>query len=78
MASRGLSQTLARKRILKARGKQCEECGYKGYVELHHTIPVSEGGDHSRDNVVLLCDTCHRQAHNYKPREPGVARWATE
>lgn len=77
MATRGKSQILARRRTIAERGSVCEWCGYHGYVELHHIIPIIDGGDHSAANVVLLCDACHRKAHGYKPRKPGVAIWAT-
>ena len=76
MASRGKSQGLARARILKARGSVCERCGRKGYVELHHKRPFKYIASHSDGNVLLLCDTCHRKAHGYKPRAPSVATWA--
>ena len=76
MLSRGPSQTLARKRKIKANGSICDHCGYEGYVELHHIIPVSEGGTHDDDNTWLLCDACHRKVHGYKARRPGVAEWA--
>ncbi|MBU1810506.1 MAG: HNH endonuclease [Candidatus Omnitrophica bacterium] len=26
---------------------------------LHHIIPISKGGDHSLDNLALLCGRCH-------------------
>lgn len=76
MATRGKSQELAKKRIIRERGWQCEWCGYVGYVELHHREQMSDGGDHADANVVLLCDSCHRKIHGIKPRRPGVAVWA--
>ncbi len=76
MATRGKSQELARKRIIRKRGKRCEECGHESYVELHHKTAFVDGGDHGEQNIVLLCDACHRKAHGYKERKPGVAKWA--
>lgn len=70
------SQQCARKRILKTRGKRCERCGRTGYVELHHIVPIKEGGIHDDDNLILLCDRCHREAHGFCKRKPGVAVWA--
>ena len=76
MASRGKSQTYARKRIIAERGHKCEHCGWTGYIELHHVTRMADGGDHSKSNVLLLCDTCHRKEHGYKERRAGVAKWA--
>ena len=63
------SQALARKRIIKARGNKCEICGYTGYIELHHKVPMILGGYHEESNVILLCEKCHADAHgNNKKR----------
>lgn len=35
--------------------------GLGGHV--HHRIPISEGGDHSFDNLELLCEDCHFKKH---------------
>ena len=41
----------------------CEVCEKKGIVkaveEVHHIIPLSEGGTHSDDNLMSLCKSCH-------------------
>jgi len=76
VASRGPSQTLARRRRIKEKGYGCEQCGRAGYVELHHITQMSNNGTHDTGNTILLCDGCHRKAHGYKPRRPGVAMWA--
>ncbi len=50
----------------------CELCGLpapfsgrdgKPYLELHHLIPVKEGGADSIANTVALCPNCHRKMH---------------
>lgn len=46
----------------------CESCGYtinsgRNYLELHHIKPLSEGGDDTFENMVLLCPNCHRMFH---------------
>ena len=30
---------------------------------VHHKIPISRGGDHSLDNLSLLCERCHSDQH---------------
>ena len=63
MASRGKSQDQARKRIIKARGHKCERCGFPGYIVLHHIKDFVLGGGHEDDNVILLCELHHAEAH---------------
>ena len=42
----------------------CELCGCKnGSPILHHIIPVSKGGDNSPENIVVLCEECHKDFH---------------
>jgi len=33
------------------------------YLEVHHKIPLSEGGDDSIENALALCPNCHRKSH---------------
>lgn len=33
------------------------------YLEVHHKIPLSEGGDDTVENAIALCPTCHRSKH---------------
>ena len=33
------------------------------YLEVHHVIPLGEGGDDVLDNVAALCPHCHREQH---------------
>ena len=45
----------------------CAHCLLGGkYVpveEVHHKIPLSEGGTHARENLISLCKTCHSRIH---------------
>ena len=45
----------------------CEECLkhgiYRPAEEVHHRVPLSEGGTHERSNLVSLCRSCHMKAH---------------
>ncbi|SMY33443.1 HNH endonuclease [Photobacterium andalusiense] len=33
------------------------------YLEVHHIIPLSEGGEDSLENVQAICPNCHRKMH---------------
>lgn len=45
----------------------CEMCQREGRLvpveEVHHKLPVSKGGTHSRDNLMSLCRSCHNKIH---------------
>lgn len=38
-------------------------CGESRWVELHHIKPVSQGGVHSAENLVILCRSHHADHH---------------
>lgn len=38
------------------------------YLEVHHVIPLGEGGDDVLGNVAALCPHCHREQHFGKDR----------
>lgn len=52
---------------IKAR-KKCRICGRKKgkheAFQIHHKIPVSQGGKHIHTNLILVCPECHIQIHN--------------
>ena len=41
----------------------------KPYLECHHIIPLSEGGEDNINNTVALCPNCHRKMHALKLKE---------
>ena len=45
----------------------CELCKQNGKhtatEEIHHKIPLSEGGTHARENLIALCKGCHAKLH---------------
>ena len=57
------SDQCSRKRLIKQRGHKCQLCGYPGYLELHHILPVQFGGGPEDSNLILLCEKCHADAH---------------
>lgn len=58
--------------LYRARGF-CENCKKEApfyrqsndepYLEVHHKIPLAQGGDDTVDNAIALCPNCHRQSH---------------
>lgn len=61
--------------LLRASGK-CEFCNCvapfikedgEPYLEVHHYVPLSEGGADATNNTLALCPNCHRRFH-YGPK----------
>ena len=59
--------------VLKRANGRCELCGSDApfnkvsdgspYLEVHHWITLSEGGEDTIENAGALCPNCHKQAH---------------
>lgn len=45
----------------------CERCQKEGRLtpvdEVHHILPVSQGGRSTQDNLMSLCRSCHNLIH---------------
>ena len=43
----------------------CEEegCGSEVDLQIHHEVPLGQGGTNKRENLKVLCGTCHRKKH---------------
>lgn len=54
---------------IKARDKfSCRNCfttAENNYFQVHHIVPVSNGGEDNYENLILLCDKCHTRVHQY-------------
>lgn len=58
--------------LIRAKGV-CESCmknapflrksNSSPYLEVHHRIPLAQGGEDSIENALALCPNCHRGAH---------------
>ena len=48
-------------RLIKARGRKCEECGRTGTrIFGDHVVELQDGGEPlDENNVMLLCGSCH-------------------
>ncbi len=62
--------------VLQEASGQCEACremGYetdsgRSYLEVHHVIPLENGGPDTIANAVGVCETCHGKLHRWKHR----------
>ena len=45
----------------------CEQCQREARLvkaeQVHHIKPLAEGGDHSENNLMSLCSSCHAKIH---------------
>lgn len=46
---------------------QCEICKFNlvPLLEIHHILPLQQGGDNSLDNIACLCPNCHTIIHKF-------------
>jgi 5-methylcytosine-specific restriction protein A len=61
----GVSSEL-RSFIYQRDNNKCQECnlGFEMWEsQVHHIIPVSNGGTDDTNNLILLCKSCHTKVH---------------
>lgn len=64
-------------------GLHCEICKFsfvkaygdigEGFIEAHHTRPLSElnrGGETAIEDIAMVCSNCHRMLHRFRPWLP--------
>lgn len=58
------------KRAKERDGYRCAECGTgEGELNVHHIIPLSQGGPNELDNLITLCRSCHANFHPHMTTE---------
>jgi len=50
--------------ILEKQNYRCANCYEIKELELDHIIPISKGGNHTRDNIQGLCPECNSRKGN--------------
>jgi len=73
VTTRARSREVRKFALMRASGR-CEYCGSPGfaladgriYLETHHVVQLSLGGQDNVSNVVALCANHHREAHHGK------------
>lgn len=41
----------------------CQVCGFEDIVEIHHIIPLKNGGSNNGTNILILCSNHHKMLH---------------
>ena len=52
-----------REEVLRRDGWRCQACGSMRNLEVHHQKYRSHSGEDRADNLITLCNACHRSAH---------------
>ena len=52
--------------ILKKYGYKCSICGKTNNLQMHHKIPIKDGGTNDLFNLIPLCIDCHEKIHKFK------------
>ena len=42
----------------------CDLCGCRGNTVVHHIVPLDRLGGNEPENLVFVCRSCHKKAHN--------------
>lgn len=48
--------------------KWCQLCGSTNWLEIHHIIYRSQGGNNDERNLIRLCKKCHMLVHSNKKK----------
>jgi hypothetical protein len=53
-----------RKKVYRRDGWRCQNCEARNIkLYAHHLIPLSEGGSNELENLITLCEECHKDMH---------------
>lgn len=55
-----------RQKVFEKYGHKCVRCGSIEQIEVHHKIPLKDGGTNDIDNLIPICRSCHQNVHNRK------------
>lgn len=47
------------RRVLDFYGAECMQCGSEKNITMDHIVPISKGGEHSFNNIQILCHSCN-------------------
>lgn len=61
------------RKLMEGIPKVCVNCGATEDIDMHHIVPLSQGGGNHLGNIVYLCRRCHYKAHDAK-----IGRYAGE
>lgn len=69
-----------RRRILERDGWTCQSCklvSFNGRLHVHHKIHRKDGGTEEDENLITMCEACHKAEHRRKEKE-GKLSWQVQ
>ena len=78
--TRARFSALVRRQALEACARRCCLCHrFKGTkLEVHHIVPIREGGSNRAANAIALCFDCHSDVGHYNSSHPKGSRYSPE
>lgn len=55
---------VTREEIRTRDGNRCARCGSGSTLHVHHRVRRSQGGRDGSENLITLCEACHRWVHH--------------
>ncbi len=55
-----------KRRVLERDRWQCQSCGQRTQLDVHHIQFRSQQGEDSELNLITLCRQCHRRVHSHE------------
>ena len=73
VGDRHILDSVVRRAVESRDHGECQACGYghgeedfAGVFNVHHMVAVMYGGSDSKNNLILLCQNCHKLTHDYE------------
>jgi 5-methylcytosine-specific restriction endonuclease McrA len=57
------SYQILHEKVLRRDRWRCQSCGSLRDLQVHHMQSRSRLGDDTEDNLITLCNLCHRRTH---------------
>jgi len=65
---RRIPQEVRDQLLVEAMHRCCLCPEHNDVTDLHHVVPISEGGPDSEENLMVVCPTCHAKIHRLRKR----------
>ena len=66
IASQQINWSELRQIVLEKYHYHCSICGCNEEIDVHHKIPIKDGGTNEIENLIAVCRTCHEELHHFK------------
>jgi len=60
---KGINNHSSRQKFVDLYQGKCAICGFEDIIEVHHIIPLRQGGSNTPQNTIVLCPNHHTMLH---------------